>query len=191
MIELKTNIIGERLKQLREKKGLSLEKLADELMERYGNGETKTPISLDSLKAYEVSDENHSKYGNQKGMGLKNLIMLANYYDVSLDYLLGVEEETSHDMNYICKETKLKENTISELQKVPAFAHIVDYIAKGLLPYMSITDISGLFSAIENYISNSSNNRELALNMLEIQERFTTIRLKVNEKVDIPHKRLF
>lgn len=191
MIELKTNIIGERLKQLREKKGLSHEKLADELMERYGNNEAKKPISVDSLKAYEVSNENHSKYGNQKGMKIENLIMLANYYDVSLDYLLGAEEGTSHDMNYICKETKLKENTISQLKKVPAFAQIVDYIAKGLLPYMDISEINGLFEAIENYICNSTDSRELALNMLEIQEGFTKIRLSVNERVKIPRKRLF
>ena len=191
MIELNTKIIGERLKKLREKKGISHEKLADELMKRYGNNETKKPISKDSLMAYEVSDENHSKYGNQKGMRLKNLIMLANYYDVSLDYLFGVEEETSHDMNFICKETKLKEDTISALKKVPAFANIVDYIAKGLLPYMDISEITELFGTIGNYISKSTDSREMALNMLEIQEKLTKIRLNVNEREEKIHKKLF
>lgn len=191
MIELNTKIIGERLKKLREKKGISHEKLADELMKRYGNNEAKKPISVDSLKAYEVSNENHSKYGNQKGMKIENFILLANYYDVSLDYLLGVEEETSHDMKYICTETKLKEDTISALKKVPAFANIVDYIAKGLLPYMDISEITELFGTIGNYISKSTDSREMALNMLEIQEKLTKIRLNVNEREEKIHKKLF
>lgn len=191
MIELNTKIIGERLKKLREKKGISHEKLADELMKRYGNNEAKKPISVDSLKAYEVSNENHSKYGNQKGMKIENFILLANYYDVSLDYLLGVEEETSHDMNFICKETKLKEDTVSALKKVPAFANIVDYIAKALLPYMDISEITELFGAIGNYISKSTDSREMALNMLEIQEKLTKIRLNVNEREEKIHKKLF
>lgn len=191
MIELNTKIIGERLKKLREKKGISHEKLAEELMKRYGNNEAKKPISVDSLKAYEVSNENHSKYGNQKGMKIENFILLANYYDVSLDYLLGVEEETSHDMKYICTETKLKEDTISALKKVPAFANIVDYIAKGLLPYMDISEITELFGTIGNYISKSTDSREMALNMLEIQEKLTKIRLNVNEREEKIHKKLF
>ena len=37
MIELKPDVIGVRLKELREKRGLSHEKLADELMAKYGN----------------------------------------------------------------------------------------------------------------------------------------------------------
>lgn len=49
MIELKPDVIGVRLKELREKRGLSHEKLADELMAKYGNGQTKKPISIDSL----------------------------------------------------------------------------------------------------------------------------------------------
>lgn len=169
MIELKPDVIGARLKELREKRGLSHEKLADELMVKYGNGQTKKPISIDSLKAYEVSDNNHSKFGNQKGMKIENFIMLANFYNVSLDYLLGVENETSHDMKYICSVTKLTEDTVDKLEKLPSFAHIVNYITKGWLPYLSEIEMENLFSSIEKYVSsNNINSREFAMDMLEI-----------------------
>ena len=60
MIELKPDVIGVRLKELREKRGLSHEKLADELMAKYGNGQTKKPISIDTgtlvLSRYPIID---------------------------------------------------------------------------------------------------------------------------------------
>lgn len=191
MIELSTTVIGARLKQLREQKGLSHDKLAKELQVKFGNDDDKKPISTDSLKAYEVTDCNHSKYGNQKGMKIENFIMLANYYNVSLDYLLGIEDETSHNMKYVCSETKLKEETIRKLKGIPAFAHIIDYIANGLLPYMDISEISSLFNCIEKYISSENDNRESALNMLEIQQIITKVRIDINNKFDEPRKRLF
>ncbi len=191
MIELKPDVIGVRLKELREKRGLSHEKLADELMVKYGNGQTKKPISIDSLKAYEVSDNNHSKFGNQKGMKIENFIMLANFYNVSLDYLLGVENETSHDMKYICSVTKLTEDAVDKLEKLPSFAHIVNYITKGWLPYLSEIEMENLFSSIEKYVSsNNINSRESAMDMLEIQERFTSLKCCIQNKEIDTHKRL-
>ena len=67
MIELNPCVIGEKLKRLREEKGLSHERLAKELQEKYGGGQDgKKPISIDSLKAYEVSRIEHSKIHDWK-----------------------------------------------------------------------------------------------------------------------------
>ena len=91
MIELNPCVIGEKLKHLREEKGLSHERLAKELQEKYGGGQDgKKPISIDSLKAYEVSRIEHSKSGNQRGMKLENFVMLANYYNVPLESIFFI-----------------------------------------------------------------------------------------------------
>ena len=191
MIELNPCVIGEKLKYLREEAGLSHERLAEELQKKYG-GNGKKPISIDSLKAYEVSRIEHSKSGNQKGMKLENFIMLANFYSVSLDYLLGIEKEKSHDMNYICKNTKLNEKTVEKLKQIPEFAHMVDYIATGWLPYMKNNEINELFGAIEKYLSSDNvNSRESAMDMLNIQEQLTNLKYSIHSKEKDPHKRLF
>lgn len=65
--------IQEKLKDLRIENGLSLEQLAD-----------ATGISKSALSAYEV-DENREINGY-------NLRILAKYYNVTSDYLLGLTE---------------------------------------------------------------------------------------------------
>jgi transcriptional regulator with XRE-family HTH domain len=112
MIKLDTNAMGKRLKELRSSRGISHEKLAEDIKNK-----NLGKISSDSLKAYEVSDDNHSKAGNQKGMTIKNLITLANYYDVSVDYILGIEKEKKNSIHYICTETGLSENAVENLMK--------------------------------------------------------------------------
>ena len=192
MIELNPYVIGEKLKHLREERGLSHERLAEELQKKYGRDlDSKKPISIDSLKAYEVSRIEHSKSGNQRGMKLENFIMLANFYNVSMDYLLGIEEEKSHDMNYVCKNTKLNEKTVMKLKQIPEFAYLVNYIASGWLPYMKNNEINELFGAIEKYLgSDNVNSRESAMDMLNIQEQLTSLKCSIHSKEKDPHKRL-
>ncbi len=66
--------IGEILKDLRIEKGYNLEQLAEE-----------TGISSSTLSAYE-SDETRE-------IGHSNLLRLAKYYDISVEYLLGIIED--------------------------------------------------------------------------------------------------
>jgi hypothetical protein len=109
---LNTNVIGANIKTLREQHQLSHEKLSEDIEKR---GFEK--ISVSSLKAYEVSDINHSKAYNQAGMSLNNLATLADYYGVSIEYILGIEKEKTHGIHYICNETGLSENAVDNLLK--------------------------------------------------------------------------
>lgn len=77
-------ITAERLRSLRKEKGLSHEGLSKELRTRYD-----IKISSDSLQNYEVTDKHHTKAFKNQGMRIEFLLCLADFYNVSADYLLG------------------------------------------------------------------------------------------------------
>lgn len=79
--------MGKRLKDERERRGLSHEKLRLALMEKYG-----IEISKDSLINYEVSDEHHTKACKNNGMRVEYLRYFADFYGVSADYLMGISD---------------------------------------------------------------------------------------------------
>lgn len=80
----KSLIMAQRLKELRNERGLSHESLRKALMEKY-----EIDISVDSLKNYEVSKVPHVKAYKNDGMRVEYLRCLADFYGVSSDYLLG------------------------------------------------------------------------------------------------------
>lgn len=83
--------IAERLKDLRENwkdesgkiNKLSHRELADRINTRFG-----ASLHPDTLKFYEAKS-GHSKAGNNMGMKLETLLFLADFYQVSTDYILG------------------------------------------------------------------------------------------------------
>ena len=75
-----------RLRALRESQGISPEMLARRLEEQYG-----VQISHDSLRGYEVTSG--PRAGKSEGMRIQTLRMLAHYYGVSTDYLLGLSDD--------------------------------------------------------------------------------------------------
>ena len=104
-------IIAKRLRLLREQKGLSFERLYQELKK---NG---IKISIQALKDYEVDKEYHSKFNSTKGMKLESLYNLAQFYNVSVDYILGntnIKSQTM-DVRMICSYTGLSEDTVTYL----------------------------------------------------------------------------
>ena len=88
----KSFVMAKHLKQLREEKGLSHDKLSKALHDQYD-----VKISSDSLMNYEVADKNHSKALKNQGMRVEYLRCLADFYKVSTDYLLGLTEIKSPD----------------------------------------------------------------------------------------------
>lgn len=75
---------AKRMKELRESKGLSHERLFEQL------SKDEIEISRSSLKNYEVSEpENHTRAGAVKGMSIEKLCGLCDFYGVSADYILG------------------------------------------------------------------------------------------------------
>lgn len=87
-------VMAERIKTLREKRGLSHERLSKAIKEKYG-----IEISSDSLMNYEVSDENHTKFGKNRGMRVQYLCCLSDFYGVSSDYILGMSDIKTPDTN--------------------------------------------------------------------------------------------
>lgn len=105
-------VMAERLRALRETRGLSHYKLSKALEDRYD-----IKISSDSLMNYEVADANHSKKYKNMGMRVEYLRCLAKFYGVSTDYLLGLIEEQTPDptMQSACRYTGLSEKAIDVL----------------------------------------------------------------------------
>ena len=88
--------MARRLKDLREERNLSHDKLKAALLEQFG-----ITISRDSLMSYEIQTEPHSKIKNGKypnlNMGVEYLNALAQFYGVSTDYLLGLSDKPTID----------------------------------------------------------------------------------------------
>lgn len=91
--------MGEKIRYLREQQKLSLEKLAKEI------GVAKGTLS-------EI--ENDKRFGN-----LSTVIDLANYFDVSIDWLCSRSKisDTDYNLNYVCDYTGLSANAIKAFQK--------------------------------------------------------------------------
>ena len=83
-----------RLKALRESKKLSHDKLLAALREKYGD-----KFSRQSLLNYENSEEFSAKSQAVKGMSSERLAILADFYRVSVDYLLGLSDNPSVEEN--------------------------------------------------------------------------------------------
>ena len=75
---LKATTIQERLWELRKDKGLNLEELAQQ-----------TGISKSALASYEANDYKEINHGN--------LVTLADFYQVSVDYLLGLTNNRKYE----------------------------------------------------------------------------------------------
>lgn len=106
------DLCAKRLKQLREEKGLSHDKLSKAISEKYG-----VKISKDSLIIYEICDPYHARYGRTGGMKIEYLQTFADFYNVSTDYILGRTDVKSiqSDIQTACATTGLSENAIKHL----------------------------------------------------------------------------
>lgn len=130
-------IMAKRIKQLRDERGLSHEKLSKALLELYG-----VKISTDSLMNYEVTDPYHSKAGKNQGMRVEYLRSLADFYGVSTDYLLaisdipspdisiqattqytGISEKAARRLNHIKENSSPNLNLISDFNEIFDSAH--------------------------------------------------------------------
>lgn len=85
--------IGERLKLLRKSKKKSREQVAHDL-----------GITVRALQTYEIGE---------RGTPTDILIMLARYYEVSTDYILGLSEAPAHEISE--NELKFSNSVVSKL----------------------------------------------------------------------------
>ena len=92
------NTFGEKLKKAREDKSLALKEAADGIGLK----------SLSTLSSYEL---------NYRMPGIRTLIKIAKFYDVSLDYLLGINKVSYVNKDKVLKELGILKNKIIELEK--------------------------------------------------------------------------
>lgn len=99
----------ERLEDLRKEKKLSFEQLAKQLSAR------GTVISHTNLKNYEISDHVHPLYGRTRSMSIEYLVAFADYYDVSVEYLLGLSDSRKREYHDISVQLGLSDDAIEAL----------------------------------------------------------------------------
>ena len=118
-------LLSKRLKELREEKKLSHEKLCEQLQQ------AGVKIGLQSLKNFEVTEKRHSKFEAAKGMKAETLFNLAEFYGVSVDYLLGRTETQSIDnkVQAACEVTGLDEEAIKQIKSEITFMNDCNIIS--------------------------------------------------------------
>lgn len=85
---------GKRFKELRNEKGLKQQELVDDFNKIYGHTFSKSSIS---------------QYENDKRKPENEaLTNFASYFNVTIDYLLGVSDEKHTDINYKKMDTRTK-----------------------------------------------------------------------------------
>lgn len=96
-------IFSQRLVQLREDRGITQQTLADDLK-----------ITRQSLSLYEKAE---------RTINIDLLVKIANYFNVSADYLLGLNENATTDteLKAVCDYTGLSEEAVIELKELSSF----------------------------------------------------------------------
>ena len=107
--ETRMALTKERLEDLREEKKLSFEQLSKQLAER------GISISHTNLKNYEINDPLHPLYGRTRSMSIEYLAAFADFYDVSVDYLLGLSSSRKREYHDISEQLGLCDGAIQEL----------------------------------------------------------------------------
>ena len=88
---------------------MSFEQLSKQLAERGVN------ISHTNLKNYEINDPVHSLYGRTRSMSIEYLVAFADFYDVSVEYLLGLSNSRKREYHDISEQLGLCDGAITEL----------------------------------------------------------------------------
>lgn len=115
-------LMGRRLKELRESRGLSQEKLRAELHKKYNSADDgkkeyakkrnkDSIISKDTLIKYEKTDGLAPNPYANGGMNVEYVRYFADFYGVSADYLIGLSDIASADTSIqaICKSSSIPE----------------------------------------------------------------------------------
>ena len=91
------NGIGRRIRETREKNGVTQQEMADALS-----------IKRETVNQWE---------SESRRIKDKDLCRIAPYLGVTADYLLGLESEQSHDLHFICYYTGLSEEAVKNISE--------------------------------------------------------------------------
>lgn len=107
--EQRMALTKERLEDLRKEKKLSFEQLSKQLA---AHG---TIISHTNLRNYEINDPLHSLHNRTRSMSIEYLVAFADFYDVSVEYLLGFSNSRKQEYHDISEQLGLCDGAIDEL----------------------------------------------------------------------------
>ena len=132
--EARMALSKERLEDLRKEKKLSFEQLSKQLAERGVN------ISHTNLKNYEINDPVHPLYGRTRSMSIEYLVAFADFYDVSVEYLLGLSNSRKREYHDISEQRNLSDGAIEELVRCKEnssteFKTVMEKIKQSLFAY--------------------------------------------------------
>ena len=131
-----TEVLADRLRELRKEKGLSWDSLAETLKAQY-----EIQIHRDTLKFYEAK-KGHSKAGNNRAMKAEYLYCLADFYGVSVDYLLGRTDTRSPDADIkaVCEFTGLSEQAVTSLKAYSkqSVSFISEFLEKAEITHIAL-----------------------------------------------------
>lgn len=154
--------LATRLKQERTSRNLSHVALRNALKERYG-----IDISKDTLINYETG-LNHAKTKKNLGMRVEYLMYFADFFGVSSDYLLGLSDVRSPDLDTrsICQKTGLTEKSLETLQTMTFQKHY----DMGINALLSSENAFEFFDRMEECCYVTSMETELELNLRRRKE---------------------
>lgn len=120
MMDETLQVTAERLRALREEKGIKRQQLADDL-----------GITRASLEYYEK--------GKRKP-NIEMIAKIANRFNISVDYLLGITDirTTEKGLRYVCNYTGLSPITVRQIQLIthdPTLKKLLEHIINGLEEY--------------------------------------------------------
>lgn len=107
--EARMALTKERLGELRREKKLSFEQLSKRLAERGVN------ISHTNLRNYEIDHPAHPLYGRTKSMSIEYLAAFADFYEVSVEYLLGLSNSRRREYHDVSEQLGLCDEAIARL----------------------------------------------------------------------------
>lgn len=132
---MKSYPLSSRLRELRKERGLTYDGLKKALDEKALEGDGFIAISRDSLVHYEDAGKEHKFAEACMKMSVENLLCLANFYDVSVDWLLGRPGSVKHgnaDKAAVCEYTGLSEDALESLQYLTSASSLGYYSERDL-----------------------------------------------------------
>lgn len=118
---------------------------------RIQNGDTQEQLG----KEIKISRSNISMYENGETMpDYLLLIRISEYYSVSVDYLLGLQDKKTNDLNDICEKIGLSQAAVEKLQSFVANPILFSDDLLGLDYFIRFDNNQGALNALGKCIRN-------------------------------------
>ena len=148
------DLFSKQLKKCRNEKHLSHSDLAEDL---YEYNKKNSFFSDKSLKTYEITEKYHQNYESATGMSFSRFLMLANYFNVSLDYMAGRVPCKTPENQEIYNLTGLNDTAINKLKNYKNFIdNKKDYLGENYFNCLKrLQVINYLIETLEDVNENS------------------------------------